>query len=772
MLPSGVDSHQENVLNRSTALVINVGVICLLTLPILFSGMLYAEQKANYSIAIGLFLLLALIFNKGKCLNKAWGIESTIVCAIALLYFLSAIGSDRPWWALVCALMVLGWTVLYSMGRTISEGDGPKTVFVAMIATGLWAALTVLGYGGGWCDLPLMYLEKHLVGPFHYHNTTAAYLLTVWVISVVMSVRSTSRVEKYLYTLFSFVLALASIVCISKGAWFAWLATTTLILIFTRNRISYLKVIVLSSLTAILTSLKWLPSFDQGLSHLANLSLVEGFILLTILWFIVEAKQVMGNKNNIIMAVLVLGFFVFYNYSLWNYTGLNTDKIGGGAQEELLSTVDTRHISTVTRLDFWVIAAKIIRDYPLLGAGGDSWYNIAHRYESYLFWTKGPHNYPLQIATETGIPGLCCYLALWILVFIRLIRRRKEKRENPYQFGAFMAATVFGIHTLVDMDFYYALTGATVFLLLGIAVGHNEKRISTKPTANMQKGLGYVAGFCLMLIGAMISNGVSYDTRAQYFAMHEEINKARQYHRLAIISDPINPTYYFWLARWDAWDYQKTGDEQLMISSSNYIDKGINLAPKDRCGREEAVRICMMIGLYQPAAEQAKQGIAIAPFFIWNYEKYAEASISQAVLDIEYGRFKEGQKYARQTLKAKDMFTKQSSKLNPDWRRRSHGETFEITPRMYLAFGQAYYILADYDLAIDNFNKINLNDEELAEEDKKWIRNSRDLWFEAAQLRKQGITECPVGEKDNTTLQKILNYGTGEGSVQKGAPTH
>ncbi len=77
------------------------------------------------------------------------------------------------------------------------------------------------------------------------------------------------------------------------------------------------------------------------------------------------------------------------------------------------------------RLIVWQQCLEMLRDHPLLGVGPGNWRIIIPNYGSEgLVNAYGervrirPHNVYLQVADETGVPGLLLYLGLWVTITV------------------------------------------------------------------------------------------------------------------------------------------------------------------------------------------------------------------------------------------------------------------------------------------------------------------------------------------------------------------
>lgn len=77
------------------------------------------------------------------------------------------------------------------------------------------------------------------------------------------------------------------------------------------------------------------------------------------------------------------------------------------------------------RLHFWSVALQIFKDYPILGAGLDSFGTAFPRYDTWngSFRVEQAHNEYLQILADAGILGFACVAAFIFLLFKQGVQR-------------------------------------------------------------------------------------------------------------------------------------------------------------------------------------------------------------------------------------------------------------------------------------------------------------------------------------------------------------
>ena len=130
--------------------------------------------------------------------------------------------------------------------------------------------------------------------------------------------------------------------------------------------------------------------------------------------------------------------------------------LGSGVGQELLG----RHETIQFRLNVWLEGIEMIKDRLFFGHGINTFMRIfqAYRENLHLGLTYA-HNCYIQLAAETGIVGLLCFLWIIVKVFQQLLGNIKHIIAQDQNCGVLAIGLLSGIfaflvHSFFDTNFY------------------------------------------------------------------------------------------------------------------------------------------------------------------------------------------------------------------------------------------------------------------------------------------------------------------------------
>lgn len=181
-------------------------------------------------------------------------------------------------------------------------------------------------------------------------------------------------------------------------------------------------------------------------------------------------------------------------------------------------------------------ALKLIKDNFLFGIGGDGWQYREGEVQSYYYWAREVHSYPIQVLLEFGIVGFLALIGIVILVIKYSYLYLKKKIDVEYITILCSMLIVF-LHSFLDFDMSYMCIMIMMFVLLGIVNAMVVPRnCNKKKTKNIINILIFIAFIPILGI-----NGLNHFIYSQMQEVESENNADIAYEKLQNIIK--SPTY-------------------------------------------------------------------------------------------------------------------------------------------------------------------------------------------------------------------------------------
>jgi len=357
----------------------------------------------------------------------------------------------------IAGLAFLGWIVWLMRRRSAPQFDHWLTR--VMCAFTLWIGITILvAWSGG--SSPPWYPRHH---PEQYFQAFALFVLAVHGLG--------NRAAAW-----SFALALAVLPSIQG----IWLGNARLHL--DTDLPAFAAIVLPAAVVGVWHAPHWLMRAAFALAAVDMLRIIAlthnraaavGLACgLVALWFTARhrLRWALVGVPLVLVAVLVLvprGYIDRFR-ALWDPRASH-------------STATLDRATVQGRLELWQAGIGMVRDHPLVGVGPG---NFSHAVKGYLpRETRQPtHSNVLNIAAETGLPGLVLYVVLFaggVIVLYRVVRRRDSLWPEP---GARMVQASLVAYLAVGM-FLSRQDMQLAYLFLGWAVALDGYAPGDRPAA-------------------------------------------------------------------------------------------------------------------------------------------------------------------------------------------------------------------------------------------------------------------------------------------------
>ncbi|TCO78818.1 O-antigen ligase family protein [Marinisporobacter balticus] len=303
-----------------------------------------------------------------------------------------------------------------------------------------------------------------------------------------------------------------------------------------------------------------------------------------------------------------------------------------------INSFDLSGNSTQARFSFYKDAFKIIKDYPILGAGGGAWATIYFTYQSYMYWSTQAHNYIMQLWIEIGTLGFLIYITfIGTLLFnvYKAIRKSKNVKTKMMQTSICVGWLTLLIHSMMDFDLSLGAMSILLWALLGLT---NQMEIKIGKKETNSNSLRYISiSICLLLVigSGFLHLGQQYSKKAIAYAQNNAIQEAIGYFEKATKVDPFTGTYHTDLAT----VYTIVGKKQNQYSEKavKEISKAVVLEGYNAKILKKAAQIYMEAGQFDKGLAYTDKAVEVQPMNADNYADQTQAylAVSKYFIDTD-----------------------------------------------------------------------------------------------------------------------------------------
>ncbi|MFZ5590689.1 MAG: O-antigen ligase family protein [Bacillota bacterium] len=492
-----------------------------------------------------------------------------------------------------------------------------------MIVIGVCEALAGLGTAYGTFSFASAYNAdlRRVMGTMQYPNALAGYLSMLFISGLYLSAVITNRWWQASIAVANYLLFTGILSAQSRGATLVLLLVLLPAIAFwprsDRLRVfsRTLQAVVLAFLTA-----RWTVDFSGEVSEEIHwLALLTGMLLAALLALIsLPAKWQERSKKygKVLIGVFLVGVIAGGAWFLFRSGGLL----------ERLAQIDWQDRNVQERLVFYQDGLKMLKDYPLTGAGGGGWRTLFEKYQSYRYVSRETHSYPLKVLVETGIIGFSAYLLVFGGFFALVLKQWwRDKSLPPLAWAGFWAVLLVTLHSFIDFTLSLSAITVTMWVIMGLTLAELEPDYKVIPKSPIITWTGAAVLAILIFLAVKLSLGEWAYRQAQEAARSQDIARA-----INKIEEAIS--YNSWKA-----DYRR---EQLGIllaaaqqqNNPVFFDQAVSAARQAVETDPHSPNNVLNYGKALLFAGQIEQGIAtleklpeLAPYDIRTWEVLTEA---------------------------------------------------------------------------------------------------------------------------------------------------
>ena len=368
--------------------------------------------------------------------------------------------------------------------------------------------------------------------------------------------------------------------------------------------------------------------------------------------------------------------FLLYNYESDSYTvykdvvlkdinGLTVKKMDKlkyvpEAITKRIKDISFETSSVSLRTIFAKDGLKILKDYPIAGAGGGAWKNLYRQYQSIPYNTTETHNFYVQYAVEVGIIGLIALTAVLFILAKGMIKCIADKCDYLH---IYLAAMLLFMHSAIDFNLSLVAVGYILWMLVGIINSHDGISTVKKPIS-YTKPVILLLALSIVVFSSSIYYGIKLGGQAVDNAKeNKDIDKAIKLFEKAAMFDRFNGSYRFDLAQVLNNQLRKTKDNKYYGPFKEQLAKVKELEPYNH---EYSPTICSMvlaIGEFDEAAALADERILHQPMVVPPYVMKIDVNYQVAKYYLENEEIEEAVPYLERILEAERQLAEVNERI-------------------------------------------------------------------------------------------------------------
>lgn len=628
--------------------------------------------RADYIIAIifvsltfTLYLLYKLRTSTFKLIDTYMDIA---VLAIPLVYIISFFFAANAKEAFDAVLIYSSYFMLFKITHSLSKQDKIKDIFIhIIIASTFLLSFTFILHIMNIHSFAGIFVSKRLFGLYQYPNTTASVLGAGIVLTINNLINADNLKPKLLYQIIFTALISSFIFTISRGGYLVLAGVLVLNFLFidANSKLKFILSILISFISNSLFIYKFYTIVEtepKAVGAHYFISIIISAALVYLLYFIKNKLNIkLSHKRiNIILlsffaAVLLIIVFLFITKDI-----ILLRFIPEAIANRLRGiSFSTKNVSL--RIYFSRDGLKILKDYPIFGAGGGAWKNLYRQYQSIPYNTTETHNFYVQYATETGILGLAALSAVLIFLSKGMYRSIRDKSSCLY---IYLAAILILAHSALDFNLSLQAVGYLLWMIIGILNSHEGIKTVSKPDYKYAKILILLLSVTVLFASVSVVYGVRLGLKAvDESEENKDIERSTALFEKAVKFDRYNTVYRLNLAKIMNNQLRLTKDKKYFDDFMKQLNMIKKYAPYNY---DDSVTICNMlfaIGRIEEASDLADERVLDNPMVLASYYMKIDINYQIAKYYLEKEEIKKAMPYLEKVLEAEKQMEAVNEKI-------------------------------------------------------------------------------------------------------------
>jgi len=663
-MKSAVISESETKIRKWILIVLGI----LLFFPPYYFGLFPLKSWLTYQLVIIIFWGI-IIFHERKQLHLQ--LDGICWASVGLLtsYLVSFFVAFNKGGAYVEILRLAGYiTIFYLCRLLITNFDEAKKLLQFIYWSAVGASFISLGTAFSTFNYPGAYRAGRLYSTLGYPNTFAAFMVCILIIGIYLVISEDNIKLRLGYTTGNAILSMGFFATVSRGGYL------TLIIILIIFYIGLQKELKLKVFThGIYTVLVSFIITSLFLSEKAGHSMIyywAWFFVAVVLSMFAELTRPLllsGGNRKIVFSVLILvaGIGVF---GIWSFAGRSNPESLRQPKATSIFQRATESRNIQERLVFYNDALKIIKDYPILGTGGQGWNSLYRQYQPYNYSTSMVHSHYLQVWVEAGVLGFAALLTIWFFFFTHTSRLVKliGGFDRLMVWSIACGALALGIHSIFDFNLAIPSVSVVLWSFWGIISGLSLKiqnelnsinlTVQSKIKAHFPIAITISTIIAILTLGTLVSETLTHNGIVAYNS--SRYDEAEKSFLKALKFNPLNSESYSHVSMVlmiKGIDNQNLKD---LENSLKYVSKAVKLDHNNPENRVLKGKAHLNLDQIQNGINEFESAYRLAPFV----QKFADELQNIYFLTGQYYLLKEDKINAKAYLEKAVSFPIQVNK--------------------------------------------------------------------------------------------------------------
>lgn len=610
-----------------------------------------------------------------------------------------------------------------------------------------------------------------LTSVFQYANTYAAFLMAFLFVTLFALVRSRKGYGTLLHGFMLLPFIVSLLLTLSRGGLVLLPVVFILLLLFMKPAQQILwiiqlaiagiaSLIVINPITSLGTELNAVfttSALLKGWIYLLGASAVVAVLSWVVQRYVapwLQKKLANSDSHRGTGLWIPLGSVFLVGGAAFLLLGTPARNILPANIEIRLENINFKQHSVLERFTFYKDALKVVKDYPILGAGGGGWASLYQQYQNNPYSSQQVHNFFLQYLIEVGILGFIVFMGFIFFIFYKYIRGYLRRDKDDFSNGFFYLIITLSIlvHSLLDFNMSYAFMGSMVFLgLAGMAAVMDSKPLRLKWNIPVLR-IGY---FAVLVSGTLtlLFLSVSYigSSKAAYKGKNL-INVSQSYEEIkaplvkTLKNRPSHPETIIYLSSLDQHVYRISKDTQYLDESYSLLTRALEDEPYNK-------GLFTQLVSYYDLKDQNHQAIQVyldnINKFVWDIEWYDELIRRSTAIGDKARTQKDAareQKFFETGLETYDKVLAGAEYLKNLPPEQLQGRPFSVTPTIALNTGKIQLLSGETEAA-ETTLKLGFKDNyaDLLSSEAQWTMD----WYSSLIQRSFDLGQAAYAQTDD-----------------------